>query len=138
MFAKSSAALVAVLIATIVTTAGAYAACTQADAAGNWRVYAGAFDSGASWQRCVFSVNAGGVVATTSYCLDSARRKAFVKNGSVKLVSGPQCSFNGQFGLGTQTNKLTDLTLAPDKNSGGGVGTSAPGSDTFIFMFFRN
>ena len=133
----SGAARAAVVAFTLLPPA-AFAACTQNDAAGSWRVYAGGFGSGSSWERCQFSINASGVVSASSNCIDSIRQSVAVTNGSVTLSNATRCLFVGTFKLGSTTNKIIEMTMAATKNIGGGVGISSPGADPFIFTFYKN
>jgi hypothetical protein len=110
--------LMLVLGLTVMSPA-AFAACTQADGAGTWRVFLH-LDGGA-WLGCNLVVNEGGTINTAaSSCRDNIGTSA-KPSGSLKLRSS--CRVTGSLKVTTRTFQVVEAQLSRDKITAAGAGT---------------
>jgi hypothetical protein len=106
----------------------AYAACTQADAAGSWQTYS--INSEAVWVSCKINVSTTGTIANTN-CFSSFGSSGLFSSGKLKLTSASACTYVGSFKLNGATNTVRSATMTKDKLIVNGVGTYAGGSFNF-------
>jgi hypothetical protein len=124
-----------VALSALILSATANAACTQAQISGKWQTYSGSWNNSQSWwTRCTFTVGATGVMSGGT-CANSLNQAGPISNGSIKLTSGPNCTYTATFRVGGETNKVTHATLAKYHNTATGVGTFPAGA--FIFTMTK-
>ena len=109
------------------STGIAQAACTQADAVGNWKVFA--MNDGGQVQRCKVTITSTGLMtnASCNYHFGSQTATVSLTSGSLKLSGGSTCSYSGSFKINGALNTIRELSLARDKITGAGVGTYTTG-----------
>jgi hypothetical protein len=115
----------------------ALAACTQADAAGNWQVYSSSAENGFSsvWSYCTLNIRPNGTFDTGgSSCtwMDGGTRRAW---GLVRLVGAPGCIYNGYIYVNGIRNDVIRATLNRSKDHVSGVGRFPNGG--FFFNMTR-
>jgi hypothetical protein len=73
------------------------AACSQADATGQWQAYAFGYQQGQApyWQRCTLQVKANGVFENTSSSCTANTGATSAVFGLVRLIGSQACIFDG-------------------------------------------
>ena len=113
-----------------ISQSSAWAACTQADMTGLWHVYTTAVtNSGYIWAHCRVRIDGTGK-ATAPFCVFSNGQKAPLVNASIKIDKPAFCVFKGSFNVGPLKQTVRHITLASDKKTAKGVGTSPAGAFT--------
>ena len=110
-----------------------YAACTQAQLAGTWAADALGSSSFESIQgaNCTLVIDATGKLTNKSACaFTPAYSVGNALSGSIKLVSGPDCSFKGSFKIpfAHETYQIVRLTLAMSKTTASAAGIYGSGN----------
>jgi hypothetical protein len=134
---KVCAAFVVAAALAVPSAASAAGWCTQNDLEGRWMLYAMRTDkAGPAVARCKFIVAADGTIDGGS-CVDTENGKQNMTGGSLRLSSGPTCTFTGKFRLGDGLYRFGHATLAQDATLVSGIGT-APKRETFVFTMVRS
>lgn len=108
----------------------AYAACVQSDFAGRWATYFRIFpqlEQPASWVRCQLDIQRGGDITNTS-CRASGAAWVRLTEGRIRLANNRHCAFTGKFKLERDSFVIEHMTLAMDKLTANGVGTTTSAS----------
>lgn len=130
---KKSAVFAAALLAGVVSSVSAQAACTQASAAGRWSVYS--MNSDDDVVRCTVSVNSYGTIARTTCTGYYSTQSASVplSNGRITLADPTRCAFRGSLTFGNAVNTIREMSLSSDRLVAQGIGTY-PGGTFFLSM----
>ncbi len=119
------------------TAAQAHAACSQANAAGTWKLYAAATRHGTlGWVRCTLVIGGTGAFAISSICSNDSGEATGV-TGALNLTNGASCTYSGHIAYTVPkiASSLIEATMAPSHETLGGVGTLVTGP--FIFNMVR-
>lgn len=121
-----------VFCALVMTSGGAMAACSQADATGIWQIFSQGYQRGFEpyWMRCVIFVNPNGTFSNRSKCTTMEGRDV-AGTGQIKLVSATACTFNGFIQGGGMRNQIVQTVMNRSKDHLEGVGLFAGGN--FVF-----
>jgi hypothetical protein len=113
--------------------ASSRAACTQAQLAGTWAADAVGTSSFESIEgaNCTIVIDATGKITSQSACaFTPAYTVGTSISGSIKLSSGPNCSYKGSFRIpfDHETYQIVRLTLAISKTTASAAGIYGSGN----------
>jgi hypothetical protein len=111
----------------------AWAACTQANLAGQWRVHVhgATADAGAYWARCAITIGSTGNVSGS--CLTDDNQSFTLPSGGKLTVTSPTaCVVTGTVKTPDGNNAIRDAAMDAGKTVISGVGID-PGGERFAF-----
>lgn len=130
---RSTISAVAAFGVALLVASSAWAACTQAQLAGSWRVHVhgATAGDGSFWTRCALTIGATGNV--TGSCLpDEGPGFNIVPGGRLTVVNTTACVITGTVRTPQGTNLIRDAAMDSGKTVISGVGID-PEGERFAF-----